>query len=332
MQTNMNISLACCGVEVTYAELYAKYTSTSENPADRLKPCTWYKITDFQTVDDIPDYELLGGDIVPKDPIGIVTNTSQYTVANELIAVYAIGPNQLLNQAVSLDFPTCEIWYDITYNQTSVTGAPAKGRIVRRHCTSNNIDVEFDFRGFTKAWRYDRNNDGNFIHFYDSGGDNRQLVDIADWSQIFNTTISDLSSIAQFFGHPFKTPNFVILDSAFNSKALMLNSTVEALNVSEVRVLNSTIDGDITDCKGIIQSTESKSIKNSNFVAIVECIFTQDVEFMTAGEISGFDFSASTRIYFLGTKRILADRQTGATFFIEQISDLSTIEINPILS
>jgi hypothetical protein len=243
--------------ETTYSDLLNLYN------AETLKPYTWYIITDFETIDDIPDFELVGGNVVPKDPSDIVTNSSQYSVPTEKIAVYAISNSQFLNQAVSLDFPTCEIWYDINYDETSVTGTPAKGRITRRNCTTNNIDLEFDFRGFTKAWRYDRNGNNNYVHYYDSGTDNRQLVDIADWSQAFNLKISGFDALKSFFGIPFSTPNIRLRGFVLGSNFIGFNFDVGDIIQNSGTINNSNV-GDIINNSGTIDNSNVRDINTNS--------------------------------------------------------------------
>jgi hypothetical protein len=117
-------------VETTYSELYQLWDDGA------LTPGTYYKITDFKTCYDQPDYNYSGDAIT----------TGNYREGNiSPIIVFAISSDTLAADAYQPEFPNDNIKYDITFNDTEVTSGPAFGRITYRKDDQGNA-FDYDFR------------------------------------------------------------------------------------------------------------------------------------------------------------------------------------------
>jgi hypothetical protein len=146
----------------THAEIRALKTG------NQLKVNTAYLITDFQTIYDRPDYEDVGGNIVPKMTIATVT------AAVEPLLLFATSPNTFSPYVFSPSNPQDIIQYDIDYVSTFVNNAAAKGRITRRIDEFKN-ESNHDLRAVTFKL-YDRSGDGVFKWFWDDNNDDSILV------------------------------------------------------------------------------------------------------------------------------------------------------------
>lgn len=96
----------------------------------------YYRITDFATIYDQPDYDsggLFKGVLVTKTGI------------TEPLIVFALSTSELHARAYSELFPRDIINYYIDFTSTEVTSSPAKGRIVYRE-DSNYNKASYDFR------------------------------------------------------------------------------------------------------------------------------------------------------------------------------------------
>jgi hypothetical protein len=124
-------------VEVTYQELY------NLQDGAELQPMTYYKITDFKTCYERPDYDFnqnkIEGDIQISE--------------EQPIIVLAISNNELAPDAYQPTHPKDQIKYDIAYNQTP-DNEPAFGRITERVDDRNNR-TDYDHRNITfKRYRH----------------------------------------------------------------------------------------------------------------------------------------------------------------------------------
>ena len=117
-------------VEITYSELYQLWDDGA------LTPGTYYKITDFKTCYDQPDYNYSGDAIT----------TGNYREGNiSPIIVFSLDQNKLASDAYQPEYPNDNIKYDITFNDTEVTSGPAFGRITYRKDDQGNA-FDYDFR------------------------------------------------------------------------------------------------------------------------------------------------------------------------------------------
>jgi len=133
-----NLTIAGGGlVDTTYNQLTASLDGGS------LTPGTYYKITDFRTYYDQPDY----------DATGTAIEVGNYKSGSlEPLVVLAISSQSLSTFAYSPSYPSDVIKYDVTFTQTEVTAQPTKGRIFERIDERNNR-ADYDFRG-VKFKRY----------------------------------------------------------------------------------------------------------------------------------------------------------------------------------
>ena len=128
---NGNSVLSSAVLDVTYSELVYMIDE------GELTTGKFYKITDFKTCYDQPDYNLFGNAIT----------TGNYKEAEEVspIIVFATSENTLSTDAYQPKYPKDKIKYDITFNVTEVTGNPAFGRITERIDEFNNR-TDYDHR------------------------------------------------------------------------------------------------------------------------------------------------------------------------------------------
>ena len=115
---------------VSYSELTLLIGSQS------LTPGTYYRITDFKTCYDQPNYDIY------KQAI----TTGNYKVGNtHSIIVFATSENTLSSDAWQPDYPKDTIKYDFSFTQSEVTSGTAYGRITERIDEWNNR-TDYDHR------------------------------------------------------------------------------------------------------------------------------------------------------------------------------------------
>jgi hypothetical protein len=117
-------------IDCTYSEIQSDISN------NQLIPGSYYRITDFRTCYDQPNYDYLG------DPI---TEGNYKEGSVSPIIVFAISSDSLASDAYQPEFPNDNIKYDVTFNQTEVTDGPAFGRIVYRKDDQGNA-FDYDFR------------------------------------------------------------------------------------------------------------------------------------------------------------------------------------------
>ena len=98
-------------VETTYNQLTASLDSGS------LTPGTYYKITDFKTCYDQPNYNFNGNEI---------TTGNYKTGSLSPIIVFALDSGALASDAFQPQHPNDNIKYDISFNQTEIEYSPNK--------------------------------------------------------------------------------------------------------------------------------------------------------------------------------------------------------------
>ena len=117
-------------VDTTYSQLSASFAGGT------LTPGQYYKITDFKTCYDQPDYNANGS---------AITTGNYRTGSVSPIIVFALDSASLASDAYQPQHPKDNIKYDVTFNQTEVTDNPAFGRIIYRKDDNGN-EFEYDFR------------------------------------------------------------------------------------------------------------------------------------------------------------------------------------------
>jgi len=142
--------------EVTYSELYGMYTGGTLSAG-------YYKITDFQTCYDQPDYDQFGNPIY----------TGNYRTADiDPIIVFATSNSSLAPQAYQPSHPKDKITYDITFTTTERTNSPAKGRITERIDEYNNR-TDYDH----KAVKFKR-----YTTYFVTGSVNGRITGFTDYN------------------------------------------------------------------------------------------------------------------------------------------------------
>jgi hypothetical protein len=117
-------------LDVSYSELTLLIGSQS------LTPGTYYRITDFRTCYDQPNYDIYRNAIM----------TGNYKVGEVFpIIVFAISSNGIAQDAWQEDFPLDKIKYFVGYETTEITGGTAYGRITERIDQWNNR-TDYDHR------------------------------------------------------------------------------------------------------------------------------------------------------------------------------------------
>jgi len=131
-------------IEVTYTEIRELQDSSL------LVPGHYYKITDFQTCYDQPDFDYNGNSI---------TGDNYKTGAIDPIIVFATSSTTIDEKAYQPSYPNDSIKYDITFDITEVTESPAKGRIIER-IDENGNRTDYDHREikFKRYYSYNLQN------------------------------------------------------------------------------------------------------------------------------------------------------------------------------
>jgi hypothetical protein len=299
----------------THAEIRALKTG------NQLKVNTAYLITDFQTIYDRPDYEDVGGNIVPKMTIATVT------AAVEPLLLFATSPNTFSPYAFSPSNPQDIIQYDIDYVQTFVNNAAAKGKIIYRECTIGKQVFDFDWRNVTVK-RYDRGGDGVFKWFWDSGTDDFDIL-----PTIVNCQGVEFkrSSFAAANITAFDVPNIHIDIAEFIEFPIAINLNIHSGIASKgFYIENATIGSDFNNNTiDFLENTEIgdncernllKSISDTKIVNGFNTVIGLDIE--------NVDLSAATIVYQNGSKQIL--QQPDGTYKIQWIDNTGTLQLNDI--
>jgi len=121
-------------VDITYSEIIYAIDESE------LKPGSYYRITDFRTCYDVPEYYINGN----RKTIGAVDYV-QGSV--EPIIVFATSINTISSTAYQPEYPNDRIQYDCTFNSTN-TGGTAYGRITERIDEYNNR-TDYDHRNIS---------------------------------------------------------------------------------------------------------------------------------------------------------------------------------------
>jgi hypothetical protein len=138
-------SISAGGVtNVSYSELISKIS------ADELTVGALYKITDFKTCYDQPNFDYNG------DPI---TSGNYREASVQPIIVKAITTDKLSEEAWQPDFPKDQIKYDVTFDETEITAGTAYGRITER-IDDNGNRTDYDHRNilFKRYFSYSLDN------------------------------------------------------------------------------------------------------------------------------------------------------------------------------
>ncbi len=207
-----NFVLSNLTIDITYANLYTLWTGGT------LQPGILYKITDFRSIYDQPDYSAPG---VPKDPVDITNPISPV----EPLIVLATSATSLNSQAWSAQYPADYIEYNIAFNVTEYKGTAAKGRISLRIDDTYN-QTPYDMRGIVFKRYADAL--GNFTIVWDNG--NASKSDIPTFGMTCeNVRLSQHDADDPGFDDPvFFASNNVFGDycESINAKGDFYNNTI----------------------------------------------------------------------------------------------------------
>jgi len=144
-----------------------------------LIPGSYYRITDFRTCYDQPDYDYSGSAI----EIGNYKQASVYP-----IIVFALSSDSLASDAYQPEYPNDNIKYDVSFSETEVTGGTAYGRITYRKDENGNA-FDYDFREVLFK-RYD-------TYFSEEVYDGTVSVDFS----ILGVNFADVTGVGTNFGN-----------------------------------------------------------------------------------------------------------------------------------
>lgn len=266
-----NNKLGAVVTDVTHAQLVTLVNG------DDLIPGTYYRITDYQTIYEQPDY---------TDLYKPVTTPIIKTGPTQPLMVLALTNNVLSEQAYQEEFPKDTIKYQLVYN-TKKTNTPTKGRIYER-VDENNNRTDFDHRNvlFKRYECIDYNLTEDLLLHYPFGKDNNVIELLAfgitpSRSNIYiegnwNVLNSTESRYREF--QDFDLPNIVLGDQpyryVYNTRiGPCSNLTIKEIFDSEIKFAsNSYISSfylseisyiDLGIIKSSIQNSKIGSITNS---------------------------------------------------------------------
>ena len=240
--------------DITHADL------VSAKAAGELVPGVNYRITDFQTVYDQPDFN---NDGTPK------TNPEVKTGSVEPITVTAISANELGVDAFQEDHPNDVIQYILEFT-TPVTNTPTKGRIIKRIDDKNN-ESDFDHKNVLFK-RYKNVEWDEYFEFFDNGESFQEFLAIPQGSnnylgkQYTNFSNSGGSIPADGINvndYPFDLPNIVL--GIFSNEDMMNNRfSGPVVNVTfKQESFNNVFNGSVLNLiGGIFRSNELKRVNN----------------------------------------------------------------------
>ena len=261
-------------IDILHSDLVAIQASSG------LTTGAYYRITDFQTIYDQPDYDA-GGNM-------IMTPLVKFESISPII-VKAIGSAELAESAYQAEYPSDSIKYELLYT-TPVTNTATKGRIVERIDDRGN-KTTYDHRTVLFK-RYKNSTTGLFSSYFDTG-------DVFTQFPTFNNANSNSCVIENNFQSPdrrynFDLPNVVLIGESYNFKVL---GSIENLTITGTAT-SSTITHRATDTliKGYIS--------NSNINNLADTTIKGNIVYWTvlsALQTSTFSFSQTATSNHFGS-------------------------------
>ncbi len=221
-------------IEIEYNDLLELISN------EELSTGSFYKITDFRTCYDQPDYDQNGSPLT--------SNTFRQGPIDPII-VFATSPNTLSNEAYQPSYPNDKIKYDINWRYTEISDYETYGRITERIDEFNNR-TDYDHRTiFFKRYR---------TYFYDLNNplpgtisiNNNEVTGIDT-----NFTSLSLGSYIHVNSYDFKITNI-------NNDTSMLIEGINLINDSNLLYYSSSpeLDGNSSN----IEYTHSQMIEDYN--------------------------------------------------------------------
>jgi hypothetical protein len=240
-------------IDVTYTQLYDLYSNS------QLVPLAYYKITDFQTI-----YNQTG------------TGDLKTSSVEELI-VQASGTTTLFPNAISAEFPTDEIVYDITYTNTYITSDSAKGKIIFRK-NLNGVSAPFDFR---KVLMYDARSTSENL-FYQNPDVSDIASDIASYPAAMSSFFSVEFPASSIGGITSQTSNNFYYDTRISGDLNQSSNNVFVNNsFTNVDQVSSSIFFESSFADDVIQMTNMQ---------IEDCEVTGSTDYCTSSSWSNTTF------------------------------------------
>ena len=220
-------------VDVTFAELQTLMT------AGTLVKGTQYQITDFQTIYDQPDFDASGN---PK--VAVVTKTAPI----EPIIVEAISLRKISDQAFQPLYPNDKILYDVTFTQTEVMNAPAKGRISERIDNFQNR-TDYDHRNILFKRYESVSGSGIYDTYKDTGFANSEFLTFTYEIASNNNFIGNYAMLYVYSGN-----TFLLSNNVFGSSS--------EVNVLKISCSNNTF-GTFCSNNNLSENTQNNTTGNS---------------------------------------------------------------------
>jgi len=257
-------------IDVTYTQLYDLYSNS------QLVPLAYYKITDFQTI-----YNQTG------------TGDLKTSSVEELI-VQASGTTTLFPNAISAEFPTDEIVYDITYTNTYLTSDSAKGKIIFRK-NLNGVSAPFDFR---KVLMYDARSTSENL-FYKNPDVSDIASDIASYPSTMSSVFSVEFPASSIGGTASQTSNNFYYDTRVSgnlnqssSNVFVNNSFTNVDQVSSSSFFESSFADDVMQVSSSIfaRSQFAGHVIQMSNMNIEDCGVTGSTDYCTSSSWSNTTF------------------------------------------
>jgi len=254
-------------IDVTYTQLYDLYSNS------QLVPLQYYKITDFQTIYDQPDFN---SDGTPK------TTVETKSGAQEHLLLMATSPNTFAENVFSEEYPNDKIKYDITFTSTEVMNAPAKGRISER-IDDNFNRADYDFRAVLFKRYESSTGSGIYSEWKDNGEASQEFFTFN--SGAYYNEIGSFFDYSAVINLPFRTPNIVFMDIALNNKFSDANYNQTWFDVTASNILGGAVS-DITSLGSMAYTYIGGSSTGLKFLGVstdnwigeraTNCIFGND--------------------------------------------------------
>jgi hypothetical protein len=232
-------------VDTTYTELRVLITENN------LVEGTYYKIIDFQTIYDQPDF----------DSDGNIKATIETKTGNiSPLILLAISNSSFSSRAYQTEWPQDKITYDPYWDGTEINNEPAKGRIIERIDSLNNR-TDYDHRVILFKRYESIDGSGIFDSYKDTGFNSQDFY-------TFNNINSNNNYIGDYFifkdqlYEPFGLPNnvFKSICEGNQIKTYSKNNTVDSDFVYN-KIGHAFLNNDI---KGVfIENTIGNNFSNN---------------------------------------------------------------------
>ena len=276
-------------IDITHSSLVALKTGSS------LVPGAYYRITNFQTIYDQPDYDINGDQVVTP-----VVKTASISP----IIVKAIGSAELAKSAYQPEFPNDFIEYQLEYT-TPITNTLTKGRITKRR-DSNGNTTNYDHR--TVLFKRYLDSNSVYSQYFDSGLGSSEMLTFGGST---TDTIIDNLLLSPQLNYTFDLPNIVLLSDSED-------------NLFEGAIENFTCTGPIYGSKLTYR------IKDTLFNGTIQlCNINNIGDSILNGNISYWNISS----YFQTSTVNISSTSTLNTFkgFLGNTLDVTTFSYNEII-